>query len=157
MALLLQHSPEAQLAAVTWEGDTAATLAAEGGHLPWLHLLLRHSLQQQQLDEALVRAALGWGRQLQRQQDYGRAADEPFQPYQRCVELLLSKGAMLTTEAPRQASALVRPVIQDLAARALVPDMANQAAVQAVQEAKVRDGRGVAVARGSRDCAVALC
>ena len=141
VALLLRHSPEVQMAAVTVSGSTAAVLAAELGHLSCLQLLLQHSPQHQLLDGALVRAAERWGWQLRREHDGGWAAYEPLQTYQRCVELLLSKGAMLTAQAPPEAFALVRPVIQDLAARALVPDMANQAAVQAVQEGKVSGDR----------------
>ena len=118
-------------------GNTAAVLAAEWGHPSCLQLLLQHCPRIQRLDQALVEAALGWGRQLQPQQDSGAAA---YKPRQRCVELLLSKGAMLTAQAPPTAFALVRPVIQDLAARALAPAMADAAATQAMLEGKVRDG-----------------
>ena len=59
------------------------------------------------------------------------------QPYRRCVQLLLVHGAVLTANVSIEAFSLMRAVVLDLAARALVPAAADAAAAQAMLESRM--------------------
>ena len=117
IAALLRHCPKQQVLAVRDDGASALTIAASLCHLECIDPLLAHHPSSQRLDAALVHLAAAY------------KAAPTNDALKECCEKLLALGAICID--PETADAL-RPIVKDMAQRARIPHLINEAVVTAL-------------------------
>jgi hypothetical protein len=113
---LLTHCPKEQVLATDKRGMTALTIACTEGDVPCIDALLQHHPKEQPLDAALKLLAI-------------RYKADPTDVLQGCCERLLALGAVIVD---RKTGEALRPITTDVAQRARIPHLINEAVVTAL-------------------------
>jgi ankyrin repeat protein len=117
---LLKHCPKEQVLATDKDGWTALMLACFNGDAPCIDALLKQRPKEQSLDGALEKLAI-------------RYEAAPTDALQACCERLLALGAVIVD---RKTGEALRPITTDVAQRARIPHLINEAVVTALTHSR---------------------